>query len=411
MKGDKVEKFTKVVHRVRLRGVRLGLGLFVLVLAMSISTGTNAAPAAAKAAPAPAAEVQKAGGKKVHLTPEIKDVPARPAVYDKNIQPLSIEECSQCHIGVFKLLKGEGGRHQLQCVFCHTTYHSYAPGKVEYQDAIPKCGTCHGKPHGEDAQVQVCGKCHSNAHSPMNIPKITGEQCSRCHSGPPQQLQARPSKHSAVACSECHTSHGYIPKCTMCHSDEGGAPFHLLKVEDKVCLGCHPVHRPLDIKYDAKTPQEQCAPCHKNPSHERVLNEVRSANSKHNTKVTCAGCHTEHGKIPECSMCHQPHKADQTGADCKRCHSNPHQPKKIAFPETEAQTSCAPCHPDVYDDLQKSNTRHTKLTCAACHPKHGEIPECQRCHSNPHGDAIMQQFGKCGACHGIAHKVQGRMKK
>ncbi|MEW6220352.1 MAG: hypothetical protein AB1634_12575 [Thermodesulfobacteriota bacterium] len=399
----------KTEHVRRLIGGLVGLGAVVL-----LATGTTAgvAWAAPKKAPEAAAKVKEPArqGGPVHLTAEVGQVPARPPLYDKDVQPLSMEQCAQCHIGVFTLLQQKGARHQLPCVFCHTAYHTYAPGKVEYADAIPKCGTCHGLPHGNDQVVQKCGSCHSNAHAPLVIPDVTGDQCQRCHSGPPQALKQYPSKHSQVACNDCHTSHGYIPKCTMCHSQEGGLPFHLLGVDDSVCLGCHPVHSPLQIKYSAETPQAYCAPCHKNESHARVLNEVRAANSKHNTEVTCAGCHDEHGKIPECFTCHEPHKQGQTIADCQRCHSNPHQPKNIAFPAEEPQINCAPCHGEVYNELQASRTRHTALTCAKCHPRHGEIPECQRCHGTPHGEAMLKQFGTCGACHGIAHNVQGRIK-
>ncbi|RJQ66803.1 MAG: cytochrome C [Desulfobacteraceae bacterium] len=378
-------------------GMARRLVLPVLLLAIAAFTGGEASAASRDS--------------KVHLTPQVEKVPARPAIFDKQVEPLTMEQCSQCHIGVFNLLKSAGERHQLPCTFCHQQYHTYAPGKLEYQDALPKCTACHGLPHGEDTSVQQCSACHSNAHAPLQIPDVTGEQCSRCHAGPPQALQEAPSKHTQVACTDCHTSHGYIPECAMCHSESGGEPYHLLGVKDSTCLGCHPVHKPLEIKYPADTPQEYCAPCHKNPSHERVLKEVREANSKHNTAVTCATCHVDHGVIPQCSMCHEPHKKDQVNDDCLRCHSNPHQPLNLTYPLEEPQTSCAPCHSEAYDALQQSNTRHTALTCAYCHPTHGELPECQRCHGVPHGEELMKQFGNCGACHGIAHNVQGRMKK
>ncbi len=348
---------------------------------------------------------------KVDLLPDVGPIPTRPALYDKKVQPLAMEQCAQCHTAVFSRLQSQGGRHQLVCTFCHKVYHTYAPGKVEYKDAIPKCKNCHGLPHGDDPEVGTCGNCHSNAHSPLNIPNITADQCFRCHSGPPQALQQYPSKHSKLECTYCHTKHGFIPKCADCHSEKGGKPYHLVGVKDSVCLSCHPVHSPLQINYESDVPQKYCAPCHKNPSHERVLKVLQEADSKHNTEVTCATCHDEHGKIPVCFKCHEPHRDGQKASDCLTCHSNPHRPLTITYTENEPQESCAPCHGDVYETLQKSNTRHTKQTCAKCHPHHGEIPKCQRCHGKPHGDAIINKFGSCGACHGIAHNVQGRMKK
>ncbi len=350
---------------------------------------------------------------KIHLTDKITEVPARPDLYDKNIQPLTMAQCAQCHIAVFNVVKAQGKKHQKECTFCHEVYHTLAPGKVEYKDAIPKCGDCHGLPHGTKEFVQNCGNCHSNAHSPLNLPDITADMCIMCHTGPPNELQKFPSKHSEVACTDCHTTHGLIPSCFNCHSEEGGEPYHLTGVESSVCLGCHPVHSPMEIKYQEDTPQQFCAPCHKNPSHERVLKTVRAGNSLHNTEVTCASCHDQHGKIPDCSNCHdsEGHREALQTSDCLRCHTNPHDPMNLTFSQTEPKESCAGCHGEVYDTLIKSETRHTKQTCTLCHPKHGEIPQCQRCHGVPHGEAMLQQFdGKCGGCHGIAHDVQGRMK-
>ncbi len=355
----------------------------------------------------------QAGTDGVPLTKKITAVPERPGIFDQNIQPLTLQQCSQCHIGVFTLLKEQGTRHQLDCVFCHEAYHTFAPGKVEYQDSIPKCTTCHGLPHGTTAEVSTCSNCHSNAHSPLNIPAVTADQCIMCHSGPPQELQDFPSLHSDVACTDCHTTHGLIPSCYDCHSETGGEPYHLTDVESATCVTCHPVHNPLKLQYADDTPQNQCAPCHKNESHERVLKVVQTANSKHNTEVTCASCHTEHAQIPSCFDCHdtEGHRAGLADADCLRCHTDPHDPLNLTFSKAEPQKSCAGCHGEVYDTLLKSDTRHTQLTCTLCHPSHGEIPECQKCHGVPHGEVMLKQFpGGCGSCHGIAHEVEGRMK-
>jgi len=363
-----------------------------------------------------------AGKNKVDLTDYVKEVPARPEIYDTEIQRLKMAQCAQCHIAVFSILQKSGARHQLPCEFCHTKYHTLIRvshekysgidlGKVDYADAVPKCVKCHGTPHGEDEVVKQCSNCHSNAHSPLEIPSITADMCIRCHQGPPNEIAQNVSKHQQVACTDCHIKHGYKPKCAECHSEKGGKPYHLTGVEDSVCLGCHPVHQPLSIKYSEDTPQEYCAPCHKNPSHERVLNEIREANTKHNTEVTCAGCHDEHGKIPDCSKCHEPHVGTQATQDCLHCHQNPHKPLNIVFDGTEDQKWCAPCHEDEYNKLIASQTRHTALPCSKCHDQHGKIPECQKCHGIPHGESIVHRFKTCADCHGSAHDVQGRIKE
>lgn len=353
---------------------------------------------------------------KVHLTDKVKQVPPRPALFNQAIQPLATQQCAQCHIGVFNLLKDQGQRHQKECTFCHEVYHTFAPGKVEYADAIPKCSNCHGLPHGDREFVQTCSKCHSNAHSPLHLPAITADICFNCHANPPKELKDFPSKHSDLACTDCHTSHGLIPNCTNCHSQNGGEVFHMAGAQaNATCLTCHAgPHKPMEISYSESTPQEQCGSCHKNESHARVFATIRKANSKHNTEVTCAGCHDTHGKIPSCFKCHdtEGHRANLETPACLRCHTNPHDPMNITFNKEEPKAICGGCHTEVYDTLMKSQTRHTQQTCAFCHPKHGEIPQCQRCHGVPHGDEMVKQFGgNCGSCHGIAHDVQGRMKK
>lgn len=351
----------------------------------------------------------------VHLTDKIKQVPPQSALYRQNIQPLQLQQCAQCHIGVFTLLKSEGKRHQKDCTFCHEVYHTYAPGKVEYADAIPKCKDCHGTPHGEREFVQTCSKCHSNAHSPVNLPDITADLCFNCHTNPPAELEKFPSKHTDLACTDCHTTHGLIPNCTDCHSENGGEVFHIAAAQpNPACLACHAgPHKPMEIAYSEDTPQIQCSSCHKNERHAAVFQVIQKANSKHNTEVTCAGCHDQHGKIPDCSKCHDQdgHRAGLETADCLRCHNNPHDPMNINFSISEPKKVCGGCHTDVYDSLVNSKTRHTNQTCAFCHPRHGQIPTCQSCHGIPHGEAMLQQFGgSCGGCHGIAHDVQGRMK-
>ena len=365
----------------------------------------------------------------VHLTDKIKKIPPRPDLYDKTFNPLPLKQCAKCHVAVFNRLKTMGTRHQKECTFCHEVFHTYAPGKVEYEDAIPKCQNCHGYPHGEREEVMTCKRCHSNAHSPLKLPELTADKCQLCHPEKPEALKNFPSKHTELECTDCHTSHGLIPSCFNCHSDEGGEPYHLTDVEPSVCLSCHPVHTPLEITYEDDVPQRYCASCHKNPTHERNLKIQQAAKGKdgepsaHLTELTCATCHTRedaenptgtHATIPDCFKCHEDdgHREGLQMKDCLGCHKNPHEPLNVSFNKEVPKKICGGCHVEVYDMLIASNTRHTKQTCAFCHPVHGVLPKCQDCHGVPHGQKMIQQFeGKCGACHGIAHNVEGRMKK
>ncbi len=351
---------------------------------------------------------------KIDLTDKIKQVPPRPALFNQTVQPLTMQQCAQCHIGVFNTLKASGQRHQKECTFCHEVYHTYAPGKVEYADALPKCVDCHGYPHGDKEETKTCHNCHSNAHAPLDLPGVKPNLCGDCHSAPPKALKDFPSKHTAMACGDCHTKHGFIPSCLSCHSKEGGKPYHLVGVEPKVCMTCHAgPHKPMVITYAENTPKEYCGTCHKNEGHAQIYQTLAKSKSKHNTEITCASCHDVHGKIPSCAKCHdqEGHRAKLKDEDCLRCHTNPHDPLNISFSITEPKEVCGGCHTEVFNTLVQNKTRHTNQTCSFCHPKHGEIPTCQKCHGNPHGEAMVAQFaGKCAGCHDIAHKIKGRMK-
>jgi predicted CXXCH cytochrome family protein len=93
-----------------------------------------------------------------------------------------------------------------------------------------------------------------------------------------------------------------------------------------------------------------------------------------------------------------------TTKDCMTCHPV-HKPTQIIYDKTTDSKICAGCHEEAYDLLQKKVTKHTPLTCADCHPSHGEIPLCSRCHGEPHPKAMMLDTTKCGDCHGIAHDL------
>ena len=247
--------------------------------------------------------------------------------YDAQIQPLTTAECGQCHFSYFQAIKAEGGRHQIDCVECHTVFHAYSPRKQNYEQIMPKCSACHlsaggGPFHGADARLVPCLACHTNPHTPLDIPMGDIEAaCTLCHTPQTREIENFPSKHTTdVACADCHADkHGHIPACDVCHESHSPA----VELDSQACMSCHPVHKPTEISYGKET----------------------------------------------------------------------------------ASPICAGCHDDVYDQLQQNVTKHTDVTCADCHPAHGEIPLCSRCHGEPH-PAMKVDTTKCGTCHGIAHDLE-----
>lgn len=256
---------------------------------------------------------------------EAREAEAKISPYEMDIKPLTTDQCGQCHFSIFSAIKSQGGRHQIDCVQCHTEYHVYSPRKQNYAQIMPKCASCHvsasgGPFHGKNKNLTPCLTCHADPHKPLAIPM-----------------------------SDIETS------CALCHKKEG--------------------------------------------------DEIKNYPSMHTSEVTCADCHTEHGQIPECSVCHDSHSpaAELATADCMICHPV-HKPTQISYSKETLCTICAGCHDQAYSLLHKKETKHTFVACSDCHPSHKKIPECSRCHGEPH-PKMLQDTTKCSGCHGIAHDL------
>jgi hypothetical protein len=244
-------------------------------------------------------------------------IPPAPELYAAEPQPLTVNQCGQCHPGIFKNLKSDGARHRFDCQRCHTTFHAYNPKKGGWEALMPKCASCHAEPHG--TTFTDCASCHANPHTPKKVvmEKRLTSACGECHVSPKEQLAKFPSKHSKLACQFCHTTHGFKPTCFNCHK-----PHHQGQ-EQSTCASCHSVHKPLQVTYDEKAPAVTCGSCHT-----RVFSTWQKTPSKHG-KVNCATCHqSRHRFVPQCTDCHGlPHK--------KEIHDH--------FPK------CLACHLDVHD--------------------------------------------------------------
>ena len=244
-------------------------------------------------------------------------IPPAPGLYATDPQPLTVNQCGQCHPGTFGSLKNAGGKHQFDCQKCHTTFHAYNPKKGGWDALMPKCASCHTEPHGKT--ITDCSSCHVNAHAPKKIPMEAAliNACPTCHTSPREQLTKFPSKHTKVSCQKCHSTHGYKPSCFACHK-----PHHEGQ-ELPTCLKCHPVHKPLQITYEKDVPAVTCGSCH-----QKVYSTWQKTPSKHG-KVNCATCHhSKHRNIPKCG----------------ECHGTPHTKEfHVRFP------NCLSCHLDVHD--------------------------------------------------------------
>ena len=296
-------------------------GVIGLIITYGCVTQSGATPAQAEeigTAPAPAKQLVAA------LASGTASREKSP--YEMNIEPLTTAECGQCHFSIFQAIKTEGGKHQIDCVRCHTEYHVYNPRKQNYDQIMPKCASCHlnekGEPfHGTHPSVTPCLNCHADPHKPLLIPASEVEPaCAFCHMKEGGEIKNYPSKHTTeVACSDCHAEkHGYIPDCDACH--ESHSPEAELASND--CMACHPVHKPTQITYGEKTTRSIiCAGCHGN-----AYNLLQKKETKH-TAVKCSECHPAHKEIPPCSRCHgEPHPKSMMidVSQCGECHGIAH---------------------------------------------------------------------------------------
>jgi len=237
--------------------------------------------------------------------------------YETEIKPLTVDQCGQCHPGIFQKIKEKGERHRFQCQDCHQQLHSYNPLKQNWAEVMPQCGSCHKElPHGK--AFTACLECHKDPHMPLEIAmdKNLVASCGTCHTQPQAQLVQFPSAHSQQECTACHSKHGLIPSCMDCHSP------HVPDQALESCKSCHPVHKPMQVSYnDSEASNTTCGSCHGS-----VFKEWSGTTSLHG-QVTCATCHDTHGKIPDCQQCHTaPHDAKilQKFPRCLDCHINVH---------------------------------------------------------------------------------------
>ncbi len=283
---------------------------------------------------------------------------------------------------------------------CATQKHAVSGDREVREDAAARTGK-HASSAGKQAVAEDRKSGTSSDALYDGTPvALTPVQCGQCHGSIYNKLKHNGGKHR-IMCSRCHESfHSYspvrqnwneiMPKCSQCHQQPHGP-----KQTD--CLKCHQEpHTPLNVPYTGYL-LSVCGDCHASPAE-----QIRKYPSAH-TEQGCDGCHASHGEIPSCMDCHEPHVPDQPLEACKSCHPV-HKPLEITYSEGNANT-CNTCHSGVYDEWSHTQSKHGKVDCAACHVKHGAIPECSTCHGVPHDKRLLAKFPKCLECHINVHDL------
>ena len=238
---------------------------------------------------------------------------------------------------------------------------------------------------------------------------LTLEQCGQCHPRHFTDLKTAGGRHQ-FDCRACHTVfHAYnprkanyaeiMPDCAACHQAVHGDKFSR-------CLDCHGnPHAVLRAPEIARV-ESACNDCHATQS-----GQLAAQPSRH-TELSCSTCHhTRHGLVPSCSECHQGHFPEQDFAGCTECH-DVHQPLDIRLQEENDPATCAACHVEVVGKWQGTASKHGQVSCAGCHNRHGQVPQCRDCHATPpsHSSRMMEKFPHCLDCHIDVHDLPVKKK-
>lgn len=238
-------------------------------------------------------------------------------------------DCVKCHERQPADVEAGGGKHKsdIGCQDCHAGHRPAS------KNNIPACSQCHEG--GEHYKLPNCLGCHTNPHTPKNITfdRKQTTPCLTCHKDQIKQLKETPSKHTALACSFCHDTHGKKPPCTQCHKP------HAETMTAAECSTCHKAHQPTNVVYPATVQNAQCGACHKRPA------SLIAASATRHAKVSCVQCHKDrHKMVPDCGQCHQakhPAGIMKKFPNCLTCHNHPHDLNNFAAAKPAAPAPAA----------------------------------------------------------------------
>jgi predicted CXXCH cytochrome family protein len=333
------------------------------------------------------------------------------------------------------------------CTSCHTAHnvlpHTDPRSSIAKQNIAKTCTKCHAQievvhrkvirgemwekqPH----MIPACVDCHS----PHKVRKVfysqgmADQDCQRCHGDKDlkvtrggqtvslfvNQDQLSHSRHSRIACVQCHT--GGDPAatracstiktkvdCSICHEEVAGqyreSRHGQLAAQGSpdapACHDCHSPHGTLSKK-DSNSPTFSrnvpalCAQCHRTGQKAAVRYKGKQQNIVENymesihgrglmeagltVTANCADCHTAHHELPS--------------AD----------PRSSVNRANIART-CSQCHRGIYE-LYTASVHSTSVTHT-----NKQLPECSDCHSahsisrTDLSNFRLHIMDQCGRCH------------
>ncbi len=283
------------------------------------------------------------------------------------------------------------------------------------------------------------------------------EDCSVCHQvnsfewtngGFNHSFFSLAQGHSAVKCTECHTTGNYAdasPECYSCHQQDylgAAAPNHSASQFSTVCTNCHtlsPGWKPAAFDHSAFPltlghSGLSCVDCHTggnytalptdcNNCHQQDFNSATNpSHTASGFSTVCTQCHTTNPgwkpttfnhnifpltlghSTPACIDCHKGGNYTNTPTDCYACHSADYtattNPNHISagIPQT-----CLTCHTTNPGWQPASYAQHDSQYFPIYSGKHrGEWTTCNECHTTPGNYALFN----CITCHSNAHTGQ-----
>ncbi len=355
--------------------------------------------------------------------------------------------CFTCHNGT--TASGKSARHintSNVCDACHNKFPSkwtpVAANRVDHNQVIGACQSCHSKPAGHINTSNLCDSCHAAGPAPWR-PVVTVDHtqvigtCSSCHNG--VTARGKPGGH-IVTTSECDLCHNtsnwgqvtvvdhstFSGNCFTCHNGttaSGKSPRHINTTN--VCDACH-----------NKFPSRWTPVSASRVDHTQVIGACSNCHTRPgghiNTTNACDACHrvgpapwapvvtVDHRQvIGTCSSCHNGSTARgksashiPTSDECDVCH-NTTTWQGATVDHTNIFTNCVSCHNGVFATGKDGGHLASSDNCEMCHDKaprrfaparivnHNELLStvCANCHNLPgdHCDTLGDL--NCANCH------------
>ncbi len=264
-------------------------------------------------------------------------------------------------------------------------------------------GTAFSAPKGQVVQQNNLPQQNASLYATDPLP-LTLEQCGQCHPQHFSDLKITGGRHQ-FDCRECHAVfHAYnplkdnyaaiMPQCGTCHILVHGEKY-------AQCQSCHQNPHAAQKAPPIGQVEKRCSDCHN-----QQASQLTTLSSRH-TELSCSNCHhTQHGYVPSCKECHQPHFPAQAFTSCATCH-DVHQPLAISLEDNIKLKTCASCHDEVFAKWQGTPSKHGQVNCSECHNMHKKIPECTDCHAVPasHSKKLLEKYPRCLDCHLDVHDL------